>query len=303
MYIFLFLSGIGHGLSLYPGYIIIGQYFEKRRGAALGATCIGAGVGVLVSPPLLSYLFSTYGHRGGFIILAALTSHGFVSGALYRPIEQHLVMLRLDRGTNALSPKSNIRRNSTICDFSVFTNIRFIGYFMMMFGLYMAIAVITSLLPALVMEKGITRNDATLTLASIGGGEIVGSVLLGFLLDIAWIRRRMDYWFSACNLIIAVIMVIYPHMYTTSGFITLSVIQAGFTTHLVSQRITALSGIVLTEQINPALGLALCGNAAGALIGRGSGGKYTSGLILGLRPANERRCYFVTTSLIGWAQT
>ena len=27
-----------------------------------------------------------------------------------------------------------------------------------------------------------------------------------------------------------------------------------------------------------------------------------AGLILGLRPANERRRYFVTTSLIGWAQ-
>ena len=27
-----------------------------------------------------------------------------------------------------------------------------------------------------------------------------------------------------------------------------------------------------------------------------------SGLILGLRPANERQCYFVTTSLIGWVQ-
>ena len=27
-----------------------------------------------------------------------------------------------------------------------------------------------------------------------------------------------------------------------------------------------------------------------------------SGLIIVLRPANERRCYFVTTSLIGWAQ-
>ena len=25
-----------------------------------------------------------------------------------------------------------------------------------------------------------------------------------------------------------------------------------------------------------------------------------AGLILGLRPANERRCYFVTASLIGW---
>ena len=30
---------------------------------------------------------------------------------------------------------------------------------------------------------------------------------------------------------------------------------------------------------------------------------YISGLILGLRPAKERRRYFVTTSLIGWAQT
>ena len=29
---------------------------------------------------------------------------------------------------------------------------------------------------------------------------------------------------------------------------------------------------------------------------------YNTGLILGLRPANERRRYFVTTSLIGWAQ-
>ena len=27
-----------------------------------------------------------------------------------------------------------------------------------------------------------------------------------------------------------------------------------------------------------------------------------TGMILGLRPANERRRYFVTTSLIGWAQ-
>ena len=27
-----------------------------------------------------------------------------------------------------------------------------------------------------------------------------------------------------------------------------------------------------------------------------------AGLILGLRPANERRRYFVTTSLIGWTQ-
>ena len=31
--------------------------------------------------------------------------------------------------------------------------------------------------------------------------------------------------------------------------------------------------------------------------------RYKIGLILGLRPANERRRYKVTASLIGWAQT
>ena len=29
---------------------------------------------------------------------------------------------------------------------------------------------------------------------------------------------------------------------------------------------------------------------------------HNAGLILGLRPVNERRRYFVTTSLIGWVQ-
>ena len=31
--------------------------------------------------------------------------------------------------------------------------------------------------------------------------------------------------------------------------------------------------------------------------------KRDAGLILGLRPANERRRYYVTQSLIGWVQT
>ena len=31
--------------------------------------------------------------------------------------------------------------------------------------------------------------------------------------------------------------------------------------------------------------------------------RHYTGLILGLRPASERWCYFITTSLIEWAQT
>ena len=270
------LSGIGHGLALNPGFLIVDQYFKKKKGTAMAIAGASSGVGILVSPMPLSHMFDTYGHQGGFMLLAALTLHGFVSGALYRPIEQHLRMTHSTRGTQIRASKRNSGNNSVICDFGVFTNVRFTGYFTIMSGLFMSVGVITSLLPALVIENGLTLDNATLTLASIGAGDIVGSFLLGLLLDIPWLRNRMGFWFSFCNMILAVAMVVYPHLYTTHGFIIISVLQAGFSIHLVSQRVTALSGIVLHEQINAALGLVLFGNATGALIGRGLGGKFLS---------------------------
>ena len=39
-----------------------------------------------------------------------------------------------------------------------------------------------------------------------------------------------------------------------------------------------------------------------SLIGWTQAWNRIAGLILGLHPANERQCYFVTTSLIGWTQ-
>ena len=45
------------------------------------------------------------------------------------------------------------------------------------------------------------------------------------------------------------------------------------------------------------------GNPLGSLLMLGSSYLEKSGLILGLRPANERCCYKVTPSLIGWVQT
>ena len=45
-----------------------------------------------------------------------------------------------------------------------------------------------------------------------------------------------------------------------------------------------------------------CGPNVVILAWMGTKLPHGSGMILGLRPANERRRYFVTTSLIGWAQ-
>ena len=59
-----------------------------------------------------------------------------------------------------------------------------------------------------------------------------------------------------------------------------------------------MSVYVLASQTAKALEVGRCGHENG-LIHK----IYYYFMILGLRPANERRRYFVTTSLTGWAQT
>ena len=68
---------------------------------------------------------------------------------------------------------------------------------------------------------------------------------------------------------------------------------------IISVAITATNNVVIIRQMGLGLELFIFSpttyRASHASIS-------TSGLILGLRPANERRRYFVTTSVIGWAQ-
>ena len=49
--------------------------------------------------------------------------------------------------------------------------------------------------------------------------------------------------------------------------------------------------------------ITICFSGLNNLMIQASIGSGNAGLILGLRPANERCHYFVTASLIGWAQT
>ncbi|XP_062599469.1 monocarboxylate transporter 12-like, partial [Saccostrea cucullata] len=55
--------------------LILGKYFEKRRGMAYAVANFGAGIGGLVLPQLVTYLFNEYGLRGTLIIIGGLHLH------------------------------------------------------------------------------------------------------------------------------------------------------------------------------------------------------------------------------------
>lgn len=81
------LYGIGGSFTHGPATVMIGKYFEKRRGFANGAFKIGAGVGSFAFPHILRYLLDTYGLQGTLLILSGLLLNIVPCGALLRPIE------------------------------------------------------------------------------------------------------------------------------------------------------------------------------------------------------------------------
>lgn len=64
--------GFGVACAFVPSIATVGQWFERRRGLAIGVAVAGTGVGSLVIAPLSSSLIDSFGWRGAMRILAAI---------------------------------------------------------------------------------------------------------------------------------------------------------------------------------------------------------------------------------------
>lgn len=84
-----FIDGIGRGMAYVPGLTMVGLYFDKRAGLAVGLATSGAGIGTFVIVPFTQYLADGYGFQGTFLILSGVACHMFIAALLYRPLKMH----------------------------------------------------------------------------------------------------------------------------------------------------------------------------------------------------------------------
>ncbi|KAK3107836.1 hypothetical protein FSP39_023223 [Pinctada imbricata] len=80
-------GGIGLGLIYLPSIVIIGYWFERKRGFATGIAMCGSGVGILTFAPLNKHLLNEYDWKQSLVIVAGIILHCAICGALYRPLE------------------------------------------------------------------------------------------------------------------------------------------------------------------------------------------------------------------------
>ena len=239
----------------------------------MGLASAGYGASKLIAPPLMLHLFTHYGHQWGLLIMAALCLQGCIGGALLRPLEKNS-SVDANRKSNR-DNKNNRRPKNVSFNVRLLLNVNFFSFMILMLATSFCSSVLSGLLPALAVENDISLSNATLTLALMGVGEILGSTLLGCILDRECMRGRHFYWISGCNVIAAICVGVNPFFYTATAFIILAIIRSTFIGHVISQRVTLLGGIVARNQVHDALGIMLFCEAAGSLTGRGIGGKYT----------------------------
>ena len=109
---FAFSTGTGLGFSATPPFVVIGYFFQLRRGLALAVVVSGAGVGMFIAGPLVQTLLNLYGLQGTFLVLAAISANHVVIGALMSPsdleykhkkdlkMKQHMTMVSSKRNNN-----------------------------------------------------------------------------------------------------------------------------------------------------------------------------------------------------------
>ncbi|CAG2215389.1 unnamed protein product [Mytilus edulis] len=95
------IGGIGKTLAYGPGVVIVGMYFSRRRGIAVGLGTSGVALGAFAVPTLVEFSFSEYGYFGAFIIMTGIALQLVVCGFLLRPLSLHKQITEHDRRPEA----------------------------------------------------------------------------------------------------------------------------------------------------------------------------------------------------------
>ncbi|XP_060597580.1 monocarboxylate transporter 12-like [Ruditapes philippinarum] len=91
------VGGFGRCLTYTPSLILVNNYFNKRRGLAVGITTAGVGLGMFTFPPLIEGIFGYYGYQGAMLLLSAISLQTFVCAALFRPMDLHKKISKTQR--------------------------------------------------------------------------------------------------------------------------------------------------------------------------------------------------------------
>ncbi|KAL3846708.1 hypothetical protein ACJMK2_017675 [Sinanodonta woodiana] len=100
--------GMGFSFIHSPTLVLIGKYFEKRRGLANSIAVSAASLGGLVWAPIVTLMFEHYGYSGTHLIIAAILLNCLVTAGLFRPPEMYTRPLKTNPSSNTTKSSHDV---------------------------------------------------------------------------------------------------------------------------------------------------------------------------------------------------
>jgi len=182
-----------------PAVVVVGYYFDRFRTMATGLASVGAGLSMLLFPPLIQRLISTFSWRISLVISGSIYLHMCVFGMLMRPLalpfppEVADVQLEFEdvAVAKARARKRRLTEKMHFCtcseegitfpskrgDRSVI--FRFIVFCLSIFLSGLGLSTVYLHLPAFAISKGSSKEEASLYVSVIGGVSIMSRIFTG----------------------------------------------------------------------------------------------------------------------------
>jgi MFS family permease len=183
--IYIFLGLVGSGTAAVPYYKVISNWFDKKRGRALGLTMGGAGIGFVVMPSLSYSLIASVGWRAAYVFIgiAVFVVTVPLVGLLLKEKPQDVGLLP---DGDRQSHSTTVSQESTGDGLSGRGAWRSGTFWIMCIALFLVSVSLNGCLIHLVplfTDRGVSPQSAAFAASLLGGATLLGRVATGFLLD------------------------------------------------------------------------------------------------------------------------
>jgi predicted MFS family arabinose efflux permease len=184
LYIFYSAVGIASGGMAPVSYChLVSQWFDRRRGLALGFMMSGLGVGAMIVPSAAHYLIALFGWRITFVFSGAaiLLISVPIQAMILKANPEHIGLCP-DGDVDAVQRASS----ETSSGLSFYVACHTTTFWLMLCAFVLVTGSISGCfahLAALVTDGGLPTRTAAFATSVFGGGLLVGRVGTGYLLD------------------------------------------------------------------------------------------------------------------------
>jgi MFS family permease len=180
-----------------PYYKVISNWFDKRRGLALGLTMAGAGLGFFVMPALSYALISNLGWRMAYVVIGiSVVVVTIPVVALFLRETPQSMGLMPDGEQVSEEIKTTVRERSGLTGKEAMHSATFWVMCASLFLVSLALNGCLIHLVPLLTDRGVSPQTAALSASVLGGATLLGRLGTGYLLDKFFAATVAMFFFS-----------------------------------------------------------------------------------------------------------